>query len=79
MWSGGCVVAEMFLSEPIFRGSSREDQMIEIIKILGTPSKDQLREMKVYEAPFRLPKLDRTTWPKVSSRQRANAPTWPRG
>lgn len=79
MWSGGCVVAEMFLSEPIFRGSSREDQMIEIIKILGTPSKDQLREMKVYEAPFRLPKLDRTTWPKRCSaapRRRLPAKAW---
>ncbi|CAG0925277.1 unnamed protein product, partial [Notodromas monacha] len=64
MWSAGCVVAEMFLGEPIFRGSSREDQMVEIIKVLGTPNKEQMREMKVYEPPFRLPKMERVSWTK---------------
>ena len=77
MWSGGCVAAEMFLAEPIFRGSSREDQMVEIIKVLGTPNKEQMREMKVYEPPFRLPKLDRISWSKVSQTTAAAAAALP--
>ncbi|CAG0919925.1 unnamed protein product [Notodromas monacha] len=74
MWSAGCVVAEMFLGEPIFRGSSREDQMVEIIKVLGTPNKEQMREMKVYEPPFRLPKMERVSWTKVFRHARTPPP-----
>lgn len=38
VWSIGCVIAEMFLGEPIFPGTSSKDQMIKIIGLLGTPS-----------------------------------------
>jgi glycogen synthase kinase 3 beta len=38
VWSIGCVIAEMFLGEPIFPGSSSKDQMIKIINLLGTPT-----------------------------------------
>ena len=38
VWSAGCVIAEMLLGEPIFAGNSSVDQLVEIIKILGTPS-----------------------------------------
>jgi len=38
IWSVGCVIAEMILGEPIFAGESSVDQLVEIIRILGTPS-----------------------------------------
>jgi len=34
----GCVLAEMILLEPLFPGESAVDQLVEIIKILGTPT-----------------------------------------
>ena len=39
MWSTGCVLVEMINGTPPFLGDSQIDQLIEIIKILGTPSK----------------------------------------
>ena len=38
VWSVGCVIAEMIIGDPIFAGDSSVDQLIEIIKILGTPT-----------------------------------------
>jgi serine/threonine protein kinase len=40
MWSTGCILAEMITLEPIFRSDSNIDQLVEIIKVLGTPSFD---------------------------------------
>ena len=44
VWSTGyntkiaCIIAEMIMCEPIFPGKSSVDQLVEIIKILGTPT-----------------------------------------
>jgi serine/threonine protein kinase len=40
VWSVGCVIAELICGQPIFPGDSGVDQLVEIIKILGTPSRD---------------------------------------
>jgi len=40
VWSVGCVIAELMLGQPLFPGESGVDQLVEIIKILGTPTKD---------------------------------------
>ena len=45
VWSAGCVLAELLLGQPIFPGDSGVDQLVEIIKILGTPTRDQIRDM----------------------------------
>ena len=42
VWSVGCVIAELMLGQPIFPGESGVDQLVEIIKILGTPSREQI-------------------------------------
>ena len=42
VWSCGCVIAELMLGQPIFPGESGVDQLVEIIKILGTPAKEQI-------------------------------------
>ncbi|QPG74256.1 hypothetical protein FOA43_001581 [Brettanomyces nanus] len=45
VWSAGCVIAELILGQPLFPGESGIDQLVEIIKILGTPSKEEIRSM----------------------------------
>ena len=40
----GCVMAELYLHQPLFPGSSELDQIDKIFRILGTPKKDQWRE-----------------------------------
>ena len=40
VWSMGCVMAEMLNNTPLFPGESGVDQLVEIIKILGTPTRD---------------------------------------
>ncbi|QOU19562.1 negative regulator of the PHO system [Brettanomyces bruxellensis] len=38
MWSAGCILAEMFSGKPLFTGSSNEDQLKKIFRIMGTPN-----------------------------------------
>jgi glycogen synthase kinase 3 beta len=45
VWSAGCVIAEMVLGRPLFPGQSGIDQLVEIIKILGTPTKEEIKSM----------------------------------
>jgi len=45
VWSIGCVIAEMFLGEPIFPGTSSKDQMIKIVNLLGTPNAADIAAM----------------------------------
>lgn len=45
VWSAACVLAEMLMCQPIFRGSTSDDQLAKIIKILGSPTAKQIQEM----------------------------------
>ena len=49
IWSVGCVIAELLIGRPIFDGANSMDQLLKIIKVLGTPSKNDLIGMKVPE------------------------------
>lgn len=42
VWSFGCLLAEMIHGKPFFQGESTVDQLIQIMKILGTPDSNQL-------------------------------------
>jgi serine/threonine protein kinase len=65
VWSTGCVIAELVLGQPIFPGESASDQLVEIIKILGTPSKTQILEMNPDYNEFRFPMIKAYPWVKV--------------
>jgi serine/threonine protein kinase len=45
IWSTGCVFAELLIGQPLFPGESGIDQLVEIIKILGTPTTDDIMAM----------------------------------
>jgi glycogen synthase kinase 3 beta len=55
VWSVGCVIAELMLGQPIFPGESGVDQLVEIIKILGTPSKENIQAMNPDYKEYRFP------------------------
>lgn len=65
VWSAGCVVAELLLGQPIFPGDSGVDQLVEIIKVLGTPSKEQIRDMNPSYQEFKFPHIRPHPWSKV--------------
>jgi hypothetical protein len=45
VWSTACVIAETVLCEPIFPGKSAVDQLVEIIKVIGTPTSNDILAM----------------------------------
>jgi serine/threonine protein kinase len=65
IWSAGCVFAELLLGQPIFPGDSGVDQLVEIIKILGTPTKEQIRQMNPNYTEFKFPQIKAHQWSKV--------------
>ncbi len=66
VWSMGCVIAELVLNKPIFPGKSATDQFLEIMKILGTPTSEQLKAMngKMLN-PNKLPQANQKPWKEV--------------
>jgi glycogen synthase kinase 3 beta len=65
IWSLACVTAELVLGQPIFPGESGVDQLVEIIKVLGTPSKDELVAMNPNYTEFKFPQIKAHPWGKV--------------
>lgn len=65
IWSAGCVFAELLLGQPIFPGDSGVDQLVEIIKVLGTPTKEQIRQMNSNYTEFKFPQIKPHPWSKV--------------
>eukprot|EP01126_Amoeba_proteus_P005226 TRINITY_DN1172_c0_g1_i3.p1 TRINITY_DN1172_c0_g1~~TRINITY_DN1172_c0_g1_i3.p1 ORF type:complete len:418 (+),score=87.40 TRINITY_DN1172_c0_g1_i3:58-1254(+) len=66
VWSAGCVMAELLLSQPIFAGESGVDQLVEIIKIIGTPTREEViamnPECKEYKT---FPQLKKQKWDRI--------------
>jgi len=63
VWSMGCVIAELVLDKPIFTGKTATDQLTQIMKILGTPSEEQIKIMNdKYKGFSKLPKMPKKPW-----------------
>jgi serine/threonine protein kinase len=41
IWSAGCIMAEMYTGRPLFPGTTNEDQLVRIFRLMGTPSERQ--------------------------------------
>ncbi|KAL7203533.1 hypothetical protein ACSBR2_016754 [Camellia fascicularis] len=65
MWSVGCVMAELLLGQPLFPGESGVDQLVEIIKILGTPTREEIKCMNPNYTEFKFPQIKAHPWHKV--------------
>ncbi|PHU19041.1 Shaggy-related protein kinase iota [Capsicum chinense] len=65
IWSAGCVLAELLLGQPLFPGENAVDQLVEIIKILGTPTREEIRCMNPNYTDFRFPQIKAHPWHKV--------------
>jgi len=69
VWSVGCVVAELMLGQPLFPGESGVDQLVEIIKVLGTPTREEIHAMNPNYTEFKFPQIKAHPWSKVFSRK----------
>ncbi|XP_058104820.1 shaggy-related protein kinase theta isoform X2 [Magnolia sinica] len=65
MWSVGCVVAELLLGQPLFPGESGVDQLVEIIKVLGTPTREEIKCMNPNYTEFKFPQIKAHPWHKI--------------
>ncbi|KAM3721397.1 Glycogen synthase kinase-3 beta [Dirofilaria immitis] len=65
IWSAGTVLAELLLGHPIFPGDSGVDQLVEIIKVLGTPSKVHIHEMNPDYKERTFPPIKPRPWTHV--------------
>lgn len=45
VWSCGCIFAEMISGVPLFRGRDNQDQLLHIMRIIGTPDERILRKI----------------------------------
>jgi glycogen synthase kinase 3 beta len=68
VWSTGCVMAELMLGQPLFPGESGIDQLVEIIKVLGTPTRDQIRTMNPNYMEHKFPQIKPHPFNKVFRR-----------
>lgn len=69
VWSVGCVLAELMLGQPMFPGESGVDQLVEIIKVLGTPTKEEIHAMNPNYTEFKFPQIKAHPWTKVFSKR----------
>ncbi|KAL9275029.1 Shaggy-related protein [Drosera capensis] len=65
IWSAGCVLAELLLGQPLFPGENAVHQLVKIIKVLGTPTREEIRCMNPNYTDFRFSQI------KAHSRHKA--------
>ncbi|KAL1675502.1 kinase-like domain-containing protein [Schizophyllum commune] len=67
VWSCGCIFAEMIQGVPLFRGRDNQDQLLHIMRIIGTPSHEQLQKMQKDSPEIQLKTFPR--YPKLPFQQ----------
>ena len=45
IWSVGCIMGQLILNRPLFRGQDKADQLNKIFEIVGTPDIQTLNEI----------------------------------
>ncbi len=66
-------MAELMLGQPLFPGESGIDQLVEIIKVLGTPTREQIRTMNPNYMEHKFPQIKPHPFSKVFRKADANA------
>ncbi|CCD26466.1 serine/threonine protein kinase RIM11 NDAI_0H02930 [Naumovozyma dairenensis CBS 421] len=57
LWSAGCIMAELFLLKPFFKGISDIDQFVEIIRVKGTPNQFEIEQMNGNYKDYTFPRI----------------------
>ena len=65
IWSMACVIAELLTGLSLFPGENNVDQMVEIIKVLGTPTAEEIHEMNPNYHNFKFPNIQKKDFPEV--------------
>lgn len=65
IWSIGCVLGELLIGKPLFPGDSSVDQLVKIIQVLGTPTRQQMQTMNPNYTEFRFPDVRPKDWKSV--------------
>lgn len=60
-------MAELMLGQPLFPGESGIDQLVEIIKVLGTPSREQIKTMNPNYMEHKFPQIKPHPFSKVKT------------
>jgi len=63
IWSCGCIFAEMMSGVPLFRGKDNQDQLLHIMRIIGTPDERTLRKIATDSPEITIKQYPR--YPKV--------------
>lgn len=65
LWSIGCVLAEMLRGRPLFPGENGVDQLVEIVKVLGSPTRREVFAMNPQYFHFAFPKVAAFGWDTI--------------
>ncbi|CAD8208830.1 unnamed protein product [Paramecium octaurelia] len=66
IWSTGCVISEVLLGYPLFKGTKSADILLSIVKILGTPSNHEIQLMSNFAiTEANLIKVKRVSFPEL--------------
>lgn len=66
-------MAELMLGQPLFPGESGIDQLVEIIKVLGTPTREQIRTMNPNYMEHKFPQIKPHPFNKVFKKADSDA------
>lgn len=58
-------MAELYIGQPLFPGESGVDQLVEVIKVLGTPTAEEIKAMNENYTEFKFPVIKANPWTKV--------------
>ena len=62
IWSAGILMVELINGETPFKGENSIDQLVEIFKVLGTPTRTQLTKMNPDFIEFKFPQVLPISW-----------------
>lgn len=74
VWSMGCVMGELLIGQPLFPGDSSVDQLCEIMKVLGTPTREEIDAMNKNYTEFKFPTVKAHPWSKIFGERKPVTP-----
>jgi glycogen synthase kinase 3 beta len=58
VWSAGCVFAHILLRRELFASTCNLDQLVEVIKVLGTPTQEQVEDLNPAYVSYNFPLIE---------------------